>query len=64
MREAGSRAADQREQNRSTGSSSVAKRLERVEAILLEMQQTIDGNAKRLTALQAQLDHLSARSRP
>jgi len=32
--------------------------------MLRDMQQTIDGNAKRLTALQAQLDHLSAKGRP
>jgi hypothetical protein len=28
------------------------------------MQETINGNARRLAALQAQLDHLSAKSRP
>jgi hypothetical protein len=35
-----------------------------VESLLREMQQTIHGNAKRLTTLQAQLDHLSAKARP
>jgi hypothetical protein len=32
--------------------------------MLREIQQTIDINAKRLIALQAQLDHLSAKGRP
>ena len=31
--------------------------------MLREIQLTIDGNAKRLAALQAQLDHLSAKAR-
>jgi len=57
------RAHDQRERNRSGRDGSVEQRLERVESVLREIQQAIDSNAKRLTALQAQLDHLSVRFR-
>jgi hypothetical protein len=61
--ELASRARDQRHKTPSDYAANVAQRLDRVESLLREIQQTIDINAKRLNALQAQLDHLSARSR-
>ena len=42
--------------------SAVTDRLERVENILLTIQQTLDVQFKRIAAIQAELDHLRARS--
>jgi len=57
-----SRALDQRDKLRA-GDPGVDQRLDRVESLLREILQNIEVNAKRLNALQAQLDHLSAKFR-
>jgi hypothetical protein len=57
------RPAEQSLRNRVAARGGLDERLERVESLLREILQTIAVNGKRLTALQAQLDHLSAKSR-
>jgi len=64
MPELPSRALDQRERIRSDrDAAAIDQRLDRVESLLREILRASDVNAKRLNALQAQLDHLSARFR-
>jgi hypothetical protein len=58
-----SRAVNRPVRNRGRSGGALDQRLERLEALLREILHTIDINGKRLTALQAQLDHLSAKSR-
>jgi len=58
-----SRSSSQPVRGRAVAAGEVDERLERVESLLREILQTIATNGKRLTALQAQLDHLSAKSR-
>jgi hypothetical protein len=58
------RSTHQSVRNRVASKGALDKRLERVESLLSEILQNVDVNGKRLTALQAQLDHLSAKSRP
>jgi len=59
-----SRALDQRDRTRSDrDAATIDQRLDRVESLLREILQGNDLNAKRLNALQAQLDYLSSRFR-